>query len=56
MQQQCMLEILDEVSTKLDDKGDVFEYAYLVDGSKMGSPLDVPIEARILIVSRNETF
>jgi len=27
-----MLEILDEVSTKIDDSGDVYENAFLIDG------------------------
>lgn len=51
-----MLEILDEVSQKMDESGDVFEHTFLIDGSKMSSPLDIPIEARILVVSRNEVF
>jgi hypothetical protein len=51
-----MLEILDEVSSKMDETGDVFEHTFLIDGSKMNSPLEIPIEARILIVSKNESF
>lgn len=53
MQEQSMLEILDEVSTKL---GEQFESAYLIDGSKMRSPLDLPIATRIIIASKNESF
>lgn len=52
MQQQCMLEILDEVSSKIDESGDVYENAFLIDGSHMNSPLEIPIEARILVVSK----
>jgi hypothetical protein len=40
MQEQSMLEILDEVSTKI---GKQFESAWLLDGKRMLSPLDLPI-------------
>lgn len=53
MQEQSMLEILDEVSTKL---GKQVESAWLLDGQRMQSPLDVPIQTRILIASTNEHF
>ena len=48
-----MLEILDEVSTKL---GQQFESAWLIDGMRMKSPLDLPIAARIIIASKSEEF
>lgn len=51
-----MLEILDEISGKIDDSGDIYESAFLIDGSTMSSPLDIPIEARILVVSKQDTF
>ena len=47
-----MLEILDEISGKIDESGDVYESAFLIDGSTMTTPLDIPIEARILVVSK----
>ena len=53
MQEQSMLEIIDEVCTKL---GDQYESAFLLDGQRMKSPLEVPIEARIIVVSKNEEF
>ena len=34
-----MLEILEEVSGKIDDKADVYENAFLLDGELMKSPL-----------------
>ena len=40
MQEQCMLEIIDEACTKM---GDQFETAYLIDGERIRSPLDMPI-------------
>jgi len=53
MQEQCMLEILEEVSNKI---GEQFETAWLIDSKQMLSPLDIPIQARILVVSKNEEF
>jgi len=53
MQEQCMLEILEEVSNKI---GEQYESAWLIDGQRMLSPLDLPIQARILVVSRGEEF
>lgn len=53
MQEQCMLEILEEVSNKI---GVQFESAWLVDGQRMLSPLDLPIQARILVVSKTDDF
>jgi|TARA_B110000305_G_C19445389_1_gene644505 hypothetical protein len=41
MQEQCMLEILDEVSTKI---GEQIETAWLIDGQQqMLSPLEIPL-------------
>ena len=48
-----MLEILEEVSNKI---GDQYESAWLIDGTSMLSPLDIPIKARIIVVSKNEDF
>ena len=48
-----MLEILDEVSTKM---GDQYESAWLIDGQRMKSPLDLPIQTRIIVVSKSEEF
>ena len=48
-----MLEILEEVSNKI---GEQYESAWLIDGQRMLSPLDLPIQARILVVSRGEEF
>ena len=48
-----MLEILEEVSNKI---GEQFETAWLIDGKQMLSPLDIPIQARIIVVSKNEEF
>mgnify|MGYP001021786145 CR=1 FL=1 len=53
MQEQSMLEILDEVSTKI---GKQVESAWLLDGSRMRSPLDLPIQTRIIVASVNEEF
>ena len=53
MQEQSMLEILDEVSQKM---GKQFETAYLLSGEQMLSPLDLPIEARILVASTTTEF
>lgn len=53
MQEQSMLEILDEVSQKM---GMQFESAYLLDGQRMKSPLDLPIECRIIVASLNDEF
>ena len=53
MQAQCMLEILEEVSVNI---GEQFETAWLIDGTRVLSPLDLPIQARIMVVSRNEEF
>ena len=53
MQQQCMLEILEEVSVNI---GEQFETAWLIDGKQMFSPLDLPIQARIMVVSKNDEF
>lgn len=53
MQEQSMLEILDEVSTKL---GEQFESAWLIDGMRMRSPLDLPIATRVIIASKSEQF
>ena len=51
-----MLEILEEVSGKIDPHSDVFEKAYLLDGEQVTSPLQVPIETRILIISKFKHF
>ena len=48
-----MLEILEEVSVNI---GEQFETAWLIDGTQMLSPLELPIQARIMVVSRNEEF
>jgi len=48
-----MLEILEEVSEKM---GKQFETAWLLDGRKMVSPLDLPNETRIIIASTDDTF
>ena len=53
MQEQCMLEILDEVSTKL---GQQFETAWLLDGTRIHSPLELPIQCRIIVASKTDTF
>jgi hypothetical protein len=48
-----MLEILDEVSSKI---GKQFEAAWLLDGTRVRSPFDLPLECRILLVSTSEEF
>lgn len=53
MQEQSMLEVLDEVSTKL---GQQFESAWLLDGERMRSPLELPIATRIVVASTTEGF
>ena len=53
MQEQSMLEILDEVSSKI---GKQFEAAWLLDGTRVSSPFDLPLECRILLVSTSEEF
>lgn len=53
MQEQCMLEIIDEACTKI---GEQFETAYLIDGEKMRSPLEIPIQSRIIVVSKSDSF
>ena len=53
MQEQCLLEILEQVSNNI---GTQFETAWLIDGKQITSPLHLPIEARIMVVSRNEGF
>lgn len=53
MQEQSMLEILEEVSEKM---GKQFESAWLLDGQRMQSPLDLPNQTRVIIASTNEEF
>ena len=48
-----MLEVLEEVSEKI---GKQFETAWLLDGKIMRSPLDLPIQARVIVVSEDESF
>lgn len=48
-----MLEIIDEACTKI---GDQYETAFLLDGERMRSPLDIPIQCRIIVVSKSEEF
>ena len=48
-----MLEILDEVSTKI---GKQFETVWLLSGERMLSPLDLPVQTRIIVVSQDENF
>ena len=51
-----MLEILEEVSVKINADADVFERAYMLDGELVTSPLQVPVETRILIISKFKHF
>lgn len=53
MQEQSMLEILDEVSQKMNKQ---LESAYMIFGHRMRSPLDIPIETRIIVASTTEEF
>jgi len=53
MQEQSMLEILEEVSDKMNKQ---FETAWLLDGKKIVSPLDLPNQTRIIVASTNESF
>lgn len=48
-----MLEIIDEVSTKM---GEQFETAYTLDGTLMKTPKDLPLQCRIMVVSKTEEF
>ena len=48
-----MLEIVDEVSTKL---GIQFETAWMIDGQPIKSPMQLPIQCRIMVVSKNDNF
>ena len=48
-----MLELLEEISVNI---GEQFETAWLIDGKQMLSPLDLPIQARIMVVSKNDEF
>ena len=48
-----MLEIIDEVSTKM---GEQFETAWMIDGQPMKTPLQLPLQCRIMIVSKTEEF
>lgn len=38
--EQCMLEIVDEVSTKM---GQQFETAWMIDGQAMKTPMQLPL-------------
>lgn len=40
LQEQCMLEIIDEVCTNV---GEQYESAYLIDGTPIKTPLEMPI-------------
>lgn len=53
LMEQCMLEIIDEVSTKM---GEQFETAWMMDGQPMKTPLQLPLQCRIMIVSKSEEF
>ena len=48
-----MLEIIDEACSKI---GEQFETAYLIDGERMRSPLEIPIQSRIIVVSKTDSF
>ena len=48
-----MLEILDEVSQKI---GVQLETAWLLNGEPIRSPLELPIECRIIVASKSEDF
>ena len=48
-----MTEIIEEASEKL---GDIYESAFLIDGKSAKTPLDMPIQSRILIISKDEHF
>lgn len=48
-----MLEILEEVSDKM---GKQIESAWLLNGQRMMSPLDLPIQTRVLVASTTENF
>lgn len=51
LMEQCMLEIIDEVSTKM---GEQFETAWMIDGQAMRTPLQLPLQCRIMVVSKTE--
>lgn len=53
MQEQSLLEILEEVSDKI---GKQFESVWLLNGERVLSPLDLPSQTRIIVVSTDETF
>lgn len=53
LMEQCMLEIVDEVSTKMEDQ---YETAWLLDGQAMRTPMDLPLQCRIMVVSKTEEF
>jgi hypothetical protein len=48
-----MLEIIEEVSERI---GSQFESAWLLTGQRVMSPLDLPSQTRVLVVSLNDTF
>lgn len=53
MREQIMLQILEEASSRMNK---LFESAWLLDGRRMLSPLDLPIDTRIIVASENEEF
>lgn len=53
LMEQCMLEIVDEVSTKMEEQ---YETAWLLDGQAMKTPMDLPLQCRIMVVSKTEEF
>lgn len=53
MQEQSMLEILEEAGNKLEV---TLEGAWLLDGTRIKSPLELPHGTRIIVVSRTEKF
>jgi hypothetical protein len=51
MQEQYMLEILEEAGTRLET---TLESTWLLDGTRIRSPLELPNQTRIIVVSKNE--
>lgn len=56
MMKQIILEIIDEVNSRHKLEKAPMAYAWLLDGTRVKTLMDIHPECRILVVSRNKTF
>lgn len=53
LQKQNLLEFLYEIGLRLKNH---YEYCWLIDGTRIKKPMDIPYQCRILIVSNDKKF